>query len=210
MDYYGDCELLGIPKTVSDNRPIGKGSVFRKLGSNIIKEDNISFNATYFADLQFGFEKSGMDKIIHVFRAFFHYNNDFDKFAMDGINAFNSCARLRMLYEIAKNRPRAYPHCKAMYGRESNMWIFGFEDFIRKIPCGAGVHQGDIIATWCYAMCIYPFFKKLQTILTLTKGVSMFYIDDGNTKSKPETTLEIIRYIKSYGKYYGYHLNMEK
>jgi hypothetical protein len=37
-----------------------------------------------------------------------------------------------MLYEIAKNRPRAYPHCKDMYGRESNMWIFGFKDFIRK------------------------------------------------------------------------------
>ena len=210
MNYYGDCELLGIPKTVTDNRPIGKGSVFRKLGASIIHEDNKSFNINYFADLQFGFESSGMDKIIHSFRAFFNYSDDFDKFAMDGVNAFNSCARNRMLFEIAKNRPRSYPHCKAIYGRVSNMWIFGFQDYIRKIPSGVGVHQGCVVANWCFSMSCYPFFKKLQSILTVTNGISMFYIDDGNSKSKPEATIEVIKYIKDNGKYYGYELNMAK
>jgi hypothetical protein len=38
----------------------------------------------------------------------------------------------------------------------------------------------------------------------------MFYIDDGNVKSKPASTLEIIKYIKNNGKYYGYQLNMNK
>ena len=38
----------------------------------------------------------------------------------------------------------------------------------------------------------------------------MYYIDDGNIKSKPETTLEVIKYIKDNGKYYGYQLNTAK
>ena len=46
-----------------------------------------------------------------------------------------------------------------------------------------------------------------RSIRTITTKYSD---SDGNIKSKPETTLEVIKYINSNGKYYGYHLNMEK
>ena len=89
-----------------------------------------------------------------------------------------------------------------MHGKVSSMWIFGFDDHIRRIPSGVGVHQGDIIATFCYSMCNHPFFKKLQSIMDQSDSASMFYIDDGNSKYKPKThfsfdrVLDFIRRVK--------------
>ena len=124
-----------------------------------------------------------------------------------------------MLFEIAKHVPQAFPYFNEMYGSISNMWVFGFNDIIRKIPSGVGVHQGDVVATWGYSMGTLPFFRKITHILNPptiyrsidnVKGVGVFFIDDGNTASTPSTTIEAIRYIKTKGKYYGYELNMKK
>jgi hypothetical protein len=217
LQFFRDQELIGALKpnddknAEADYRPLCMGGTLRKIIATAIFRSSKEFNDVHFQKLQYAFEKSGTEKVINVMRKTFQNRKEFDIYKIDGTNAFNSCNRTRLLFEVKKNFPIAYNFIRAMYLLDSNMWIYGFSDEIRKIIASIGLQQGCPLSSWGYAMVILPLLKKLAEILnTPLEGIIKAFVDDLTIAGSPDKMLEAIEYIKDQGKFYGYTINFNK
>ena len=207
---FQDNELCAVPKGDSSAvRPIGINGVMRKIPSALAFRSTNQFNINYFKNLQFAFDASGTEKIIHSFRTVTELKPTWDRFAMDGNNAFNSCNRKRALFEIKRHFSRLFPLLKAMYGESSTAWYYGLSDSIQGIDSVEGFQQGDVLAAWMYAMTIHPFLQGLCDILG-TNGFVQFFVDDGNLAGDFEYLYAAIQYIIKEGSKFGYTINFRK
>jgi hypothetical protein len=170
FDFIRDTELLAIPKGEEDIRPLGLGSIMRKLCSILFLRSTNDFNSKHFKDLQYGVDKEGCAKIIHSGRVYRELYPNRDFFCMDGKNAYNSCSRTRGLCEVKKLFPLIVPFLRNIYGTSSNGWYWS-KDFenVTPIDCMEGWHQGDVLGTWLYSITINPFLQG-PVISSVTKA----------------------------------------
>jgi hypothetical protein len=213
--------LVALMKDDKSTRPIGMGSIYRKICSSIMLAYTFqghpafggeSFNQHHFANLQFGLDSKGTEKIIHFFDLFAELNPEYDQFFADGSNAFNSVSRLLGIEEAHTFFPQFTPFLMKIYNEESFGCYFGLKQGVQKIKSREGFHQGCSLASWLYCMASQPFLRKLATILQVNsaKGAVKAFIDDLNIASDTHKTLEALRCIETDGKTIGYKLNRKK
>ena len=146
-----DNELIAIPKSDSDIRPIGIGSTIRKVASMVAFNRLREFNKKYFSKFQYGSNKNGGERIIHDirFRRDQHPSHDF--YAIDGVNAFNNANRLIGLQQVLSKTPQVFAFVREMYLSSSNGWYYG-PDMTYPIKSVNGFHQGDF-----GILVVYPY-----------------------------------------------------
>ena len=221
IQFFKDQELVGVKKPsnnslqdyVADYRPLCMGGTLRKIVATAIFRLSKKFNDEHFHRLQYAFDKSGTEKIIHVMRQTLngYKDTEFDFYKIDGSNAFNSCNRSRLLFEVKKNFPLAFNFIRSMYLSSSNMWIYGFSNHVRNIQSVEGVQQGCPLSSWCYAMVTLPFLKKVAVELNAPlNGIVKGFVDDLTIAGPTENLLRTISYIKQEGSFYGYSINFGK
>jgi hypothetical protein len=222
LPFLADNEIIAIPKAVDDIRPIGMGGVLRKLASTVIfQETSIDFNKSYFGDLQLAFYPAGIEEVVHSFNINMQVHPDWDVFAMDADNAFNSANRLQTLLTIKEHFPSALPLLLDMYLEESNGWLFGLTDGIAPIKSSEGFHQGDVLATWAYSMGIQPLIKRISETIRnefierfgeriVLQILIKFYVDDGNISAPHEIMVRIIELFYEWGPQFGYKIKNNK
>jgi len=110
--------------------------VMRKIPSTLDFRSTKTFNQNYFSNLQFAFQSNVTERIIHPYKAITSLKPTWDRFAIDGNNAFNSCNRNRALFEIKKNFQDLFQLLSAMYGNSSSVWYYGlYDDHIYSRNC---------------------------------------------------------------------------
>jgi len=208
--------LLGLPKGDTDLRPIGMGSLYRKIASTIaFKHTVVDFNPKYFNTLQLALTRGGCEQIVHAFQTHIEMHPDHDVFAIDADNAFNSANRLKGLSEILDNYPSLFPLMRDMYLHPSQGFVFGHPTGIKYIVAEEGLHQGDVLGTWGYIMTIQPMLEGLSTMVRSEFGDEMvslvkFYVDDGNIAAPHHIMVRIIEFLKTEGPKYGYKIKATK
>ena len=208
--FLSDSELIGIPKDANDVRPIGIGSVLRKIVCKHLVQHNAHAIKQCFPN-QHGMDIGGAERIVHDFNHIHDTHPEWDMFAMDAINAFNSCNRFTGLQHTMINVPGVFKHIFNMYGHNpTHNWFFGKPHGIDYIEAHDGFTQGDTLATFMYCMSIQPFVDGLSRILTDYSGICRFYIDDGNICAPHDVMIQALEYIIAEGPSYGYHLNLNK
>ncbi len=208
--FLSDSELIGIPKGDQDVRPIGIGSALRKIVSKYLIQHNQHALKHCFPN-QHGMDISGTERIIHDFNHTTDTHPDWDTFAMDALNAFNSCNRYLGLHQLLLKAPGIFKHVMNMYGHPpTHNWFFGKPHGIDNIEAHSGFTQGDTLATLMYCMSIQPFVDGLTSILTNSQGIARFYIDDGNICAPHDVMIRALNYVVEEGPKYGYELNLRK
>ena len=196
------------PKKPEDVRPIGKGDVLRKIASKLCLQsiEKSMFNEKHFEKLQYATFRNGTEQIIHSFRLASDMHPEWDKFAMDGDNAFQRISRLVGLHQTMHHFPAALPFLRSMYGDSSHAWYLGERDHIFPVLSAEGSHQGDVMGTWMFIMALHPFLLQLQQILEQSggNGIIKFYVDDGNIAADFETMTKLLKYVLEEGPRYGF------
>jgi hypothetical protein len=150
-------ELVAIPKSNNDVRPIGIGSCLRKIASKCaFNSISREFQRQHFAGKQYVMERQGMETILHSLMCKREVNPHWDLFAIDADNALNSANRMVGLLEVSKRVKVLLPLMRAMYLGNSDGWYLGPEGGNEAVLSQAGYHQGDVLATWMYIIIIQP------------------------------------------------------
>ena len=157
-DTLRDNELIALPKSNGDVRPVGMGSSIRKICSILFlsmtsrkelsddgSEAVSSFNESHFARFQYGMAPKGTEIITHISRLSLEKYPERDVFFMDADNAFNQASRLKGLIETMKHFPIIIPFLNNIYGQDLNGWYFGLTSGITPIMSHEGFHQGDVL-----------------------------------------------------------------
>ena len=217
---YSDIHLLAMDKPPDDVRPIGLNDLERKIVSELMIKRHKDEVEILFGKVQLAMKKSGMEGIIHNFRAATDFMQHLDKLFADGKNAFNSSSRDRMLLEVARKFPLMFPFVQKMYAKGSAAWSSGVDQSTIKILIEEGVTQGDVLGVFLYCLTILPFLEGLDEVLNKGnsgKGPSkkgeartMAYVDDLNAMAKHKAMVRGIKYIIREGPKYGYILNPKK
>jgi hypothetical protein len=215
-EYLRDNEIIALPKANGDIRPIGMGSVLRKLCSLVLlsdthgKEDDAKcFNDSHFGDLQYGMHSKGGERIIHASRLALEKSPSRDFFAMDASNAFNSVSRVKGLLEVYRNRPNLFPFIHKLYAQNSVGWIADDDNNIDQVLSQEGFHQGDVLGSWLFCMALHPFLLGLKNILG-EHGFVKFFIDDGQISANFERMCLAVDYIQKFGPAYGFIIKPSK
>ena len=216
-----DNELIALPKSDTDIRPIGIGSTLRKLAALVVMNRLQSFNKKHFSYLQYGMKSNGMEQIIHNMRVRNSLFPDFDVFCMDADNAFNRANRLRGLEQVMLHFPEALPFLREMYLHSTDGWFSASPDLYR-IGSNSGYHQGAVLASWLFNMTIQPFLRKVREEIRefcendedlseqFDNTFMGFYIDDGNIIAPREIMARLVKALKRHGPEYGFHIKPNK
>ena len=213
---FRDNHLLGIPKSDHDLRPIGMGSVYRKIAASIgFKRAAAEFNTKHFNTKQLALTQGGCEQIVHAFQVHMDDHPDHDLFCIDADNAFNSANRYMTLLETLQNFAGLYPFMRDMYKDPSNGFVFGHPSRITSVISEEGLHQGDVLGTWGYIMAIQPMLEDLHTQLRSKFGDEVealvkFYVDDGNIAAPHHVMLFILDFLRAEGPKYGYKIKPTK
>ncbi|MEY4350407.1 MAG: hypothetical protein RL078_454, partial [Bacteroidota bacterium] len=211
-------KLVAIPKPDDSIRPIGMGSIFRKLCSSIIFTQTFSshadfdgnpFNESYFKNLQYGVDERGCEKILLCFQQYLQLHPDHDLLCCDARNAFNSLSRLKGLEETFKYFKDLIPFMNKMYLEESFGCYYGLAEGVQKIESREGFHQGCILACWLFSMAFHPFLKQLSDIME-TDGLVKAFVDDTTIAGTKTKILEALQVISAEGESIGFKLNVNK
>ena len=215
--------LIAIEKPDKTIRPIGMGSIFRKLCCGIFLAYTFqghpmfqgeSFNKMHFSNLQYGVDSMGSEKIIHYFDLFMEANPESDVFFADGSNAFNSTSRLKGIEEAHTYFPQMTPFLMKIYYENNYGCYFGLKEGVQKIPSVEGLVQGCILGSWLWCMSNHSFLKGLSNILVTdsiqTSGTIKSFIDDTNLGGKTPKMFEALRYMFTEGPKIGFTLNKKK
>lgn len=205
--------LIALPKSKTDIRPIGMGSLYRKVASKVIFKAALNFNREKFGDFQYAFRSSGMEVILHEFELLKYAKPEWDIFTIDADNAFNNADRIKGLCEVRDNFPQAFPFLRSMYLYDSCQYCC-MDGIVHNIPSLKGFHQGDVLGTWCYVMTIQPLLQALHNHLENKFGENkcriMFFVDDGNLCGEHEVIVEAVSFLKTNGPQYGYNIKPNK
>jgi hypothetical protein len=216
-DLLRDNELVAIPKSNNDVRPIGMGSTLRKLCSLILLNSTMmrtdgetkNLNDELFGGRNYGMSRSGCESIVHTMRLCMELHADKDMFCMDADNAFNRASRIRGLCETFEKCPHFLPFLKSMYDEISNGWFFEKALTVRGFESREGFHQGDVFGSWLYCLSMKKFIDNLCEKVE-GSGWVKFFIDDGNICCDSEKMMEALDLILSDGPKFGYVLKMNK
>jgi len=167
-----------------------------------------SFNQLHFGKVQLGMTEAGCEKIIHHFRVYSESFPEHDMFFADADNAFNRASRFIGLTELKTHFPHIFPFIKNIYGSLSNGWFFS-ESGPVAIPSSEGYHQGDVLGSWLFCLTLQPILVSLVRRLE-SRGLIMFFIDDGNFACHFDEMVEILDLLIHEGREFGYHLNRSK
>ena len=206
-----DCEMFGGPKKdPGDVRPIGIGSIFKKLVGLWHRNRLTGFNKEQFGDVQFALKPNGAESIISAFNVSLETMREKHKLALDGKNAFNSCNRSLGMREIWQFQKEVLPYFQTGYVQEDpKLWYFGMAEGIKPIQFEEGFMQGDVLATWAYIMTIQPFLLQLKEILG-EEDFNMFFVDDGNLVADHDKAKAALMHIFTEGPRYGYNVQKLK
>ena len=217
MNALAQIELVPLLKENGDLRPIGMNFAIRKVVSLLIihtlkvreSKDEPTFLENHLPPLQMALESNGTEKIAHAMALDFELNPERCKFAIDGINSFNTVSRNQALINVRKHVPHILPFVRAMYGHSSKAWYYGLKEGITHIDVNEGSTQGDVLGTFCYAMAIHPFLQEMKRILG-DQGFLAFFVDDGNVSADFDTMCAVLDYVDKEGAKYGYFINKDK
>ena len=209
LSFFTDCQILALPKSQTDVRPIGLTGVYRKLIVSFALRHVHTATETFIAPHQYGMSKHGTEVVIHTVRSLMEANPHFDVFAMDASNAFNRVSRLSALSTIKEHFPSVFNLILRLYGANTNLWFHGLDSGICSILSSEGSIQGDAAGTWFFVVALQPLLSGLQTILG-DRGSSLFFVDDGTLVGDPAVLTRAIDYLIQQGPKYGFHLNLEK
>jgi hypothetical protein len=211
--------LVALPKKDGSVRPIGMGSVWRKIiSSHFFSETYVpclhyaassSFNDGHFKGLQFGTLPRGCETILHSFNHHVEARQDQDTLFADASNAFNSLSRQKGLEETFKYFPDHIPFLREIYLKPSFGAYFGLKQGIKLIPSKEGFHQGCIQACWLFSMAFHPFLRTLVQIVGHT-GIVKALVDDTNISATTAKMFEAITHINSEGRKIGFMMNPKK
>lgn len=206
---FRDIDLIAVPKSGNDIRPIGVNNLDRKIAGFAVNAAAKEFSVNHFHGLQYCMEKNGCEKIIHTFRASMELRPEFDCFFMDGENAFNNLIRATALKEIRDHFPAILPYALSIYGSSSKAWFSNEANPVLQISSEEGVHQGDVNAMFIHAMGTLPFVKRLRDSLG-NDGFVKFFADDGNITAPFDKMVDCIRVVLEEGPKVGYFLKFTK
>jgi hypothetical protein len=125
MEFFRTNLLLDLPKSAEDIRPIGIGTMLRKVSAQFIDRfAKKHFNRKHFKNFQYGSKKGGMEQIIHQVNTLRSRFPRWDIFSMDAENAFNRANRFIGLTEMLVHCPKAFSFMNEIYFFQSNQFFF--------------------------------------------------------------------------------------
>ncbi len=205
--------LLALPKSNSDVRPIGVGTMLRKVASKLVFRESWQFNKEHFKKYQLALQPAGMEEVIHMLNTSRSIHPDWDLFSIDAENAFNSANKFKGLGETHDKFPKAFPLLKQMYLDGASQFVYR-DGKVRTIPSNCGFHQGDVLGTWCYIMSLQPLLEALGEHLEEEfPGEHMcvlFYVDDGNLCGPHHMVVSAVKFLLTKGPQYGYRIKSTK
>ena len=202
---FADCEVIAGEKC----RPIAPSTVYRKIAGFCLLQDIHKKTKKHFQGLQESMNKNGIENIVNLFKLNLEVHPEQDTFAMDAVNAFNSCNRKLALVTILKEFPEALTFARFLYGEASKVWYHGLHEGTQSIDLQEGFQQGDPIATWCYNVAIQPLVQSMQQ-LQGQQGFTKFFVDDGNIAGNFDSNVQVIQLLLAQGPQYGYNLHLGK
>jgi hypothetical protein len=161
--FFSSNLLLALPKSANDIRPIGIGTLLRKVTSKFVENaarDEV--NGKIFEKFQHALRRGGMEEIIHSINLFRSKHPKWDVFGLDADNSFNSANKFIGLSQVLRRFPKAFSFVHQMYFHQSNQFFFAQDGEIRVIPAVVGLHQGDVLGTWMFIMTIQPLLEGLM------------------------------------------------
>lgn len=201
---FTDCEAVAIPKGDNEVRPIGKGSIDRKVASKAVSWlINKKIKHTFGKCKQKALDPKATESIAIRVSHVKDEEVEWDMFMPDSMNAFNMSSRKRALYEVMKSMPEIYPYLSLLYGDTSNMWYWGIEDGIEVIESKEGSQQGCNLGNLMCGLAFMPLTKKVSDIIN-GRGYSEFYVDDGNIACPFDVMKEVVSHILERGPDVGY------
>ena len=69
LSFFTDCQILALPKSQTDVRPIGLTGVYRKLIVSFALRHVHTATETFIAPHQYGMSKHGTEVVIHTVRS---------------------------------------------------------------------------------------------------------------------------------------------
>ena len=206
-----DAHIIAIPKSATDDRPIGLQTLYRKIPTSISIRSLLPDLRRSFQSLQFGVSPCGTETVIHSINIIHQAHPDYDVYFADGINAFNSASRIEALLQLQQHYPEAYSYAHQFYGSSSSLWHDFNPPTVDFIPSSEGFQQGDPASTLLYCLAIHNFLHGLQTyLLSLGPCLPLFFVDDGTIIGPHEIVVAAISYINEHGPRVGYRLNTSK
>ena len=138
-----------------DVRPIAIGETLRRLTAKIICLQLKSDLATHFAPLQHGVATPGRSEMLvqHI-QMLLESNSELGILKTNISNAFNSVSRQQFLDEVIIHFPQIHAHVQQIYGITSPLLYFN-RKYVSVIPSEEGVHQGDPLDSFLFALSIY-------------------------------------------------------
>jgi hypothetical protein len=209
-------ELIALPKSDTDVRPIGIGSTIRKVAALMAFKQLDTFNDDHFSTLQYGLKQSGIEHVVHKVSIVREKHPDWDLFALDADNAFNGANRVIGLQQVAKHAPQVFPFLKEMYLHASTGWYRGLADGIKSVNSYWGFHQGDVLASWLYMLTIHPLLLMLHEKISeefpevASQYLNCWYVDDGNIVAPRPIMIRLVQLLREHGPRYGYIIKSTK
>lgn len=208
-----DNMMTAISKGADDVRPIGIGTMYRKLASLVAFHSLREFNDEHFQRFQYGLRHSGCESIIHTLRLRMEQHEGYDLFAMDADNAFNRANRMIGLQQVMVHTPYLLPMLRHIYLCDSNCW-YTTDDTVSAIHSKHGYHQGDVLASWLYILTIQPLLQLIDDTITQEFPDNHYYqgwyVDDGNIHAPRDVMYRIIEILQQRGPEYGYNIKRNK
>ena len=122
---------------------------------------------------------------------------------VDLVNGFNLSSRSHMFEEVRRLMPELSPWVESCYG-VSSVLNFGSGS----IPSTAGVHQGDPLGPFLFALTQQPVIKLLQEVESLVENC--WFLDDGTLIGTKEALIQAWDILVKEGEPRGLFLSQEK
>ena len=99
--FFASNLLIALPKSIDDIRPIGIGTMLRKIAAQFIANDaRGAFNNEHFKLYQLALKPGGMEEIVHALQLLLSKHPYFDVASLDASNAFNRANKYVGLMQI--------------------------------------------------------------------------------------------------------------
>lgn len=220
MPALRDNHQVALLKPNGDIRPIGMGSVIRKIASSVcFQYTQQEFNKRHFVKDQLALVPGGIEHAVHSFQIAYENEVETEKdwhiVSLDADNAFNKASRFVGLSETKKHIPEMLPVMREMYLDDSNGWYYGLASGIEAIKSAEGYHQGDTMAGWGFLMTLNPLLKSLEEKIKDAFGerehwMGKYYVDNLTFSASWPVMQVILSHIELEGKKYGFTFSKSK
>jgi hypothetical protein len=210
--FLAACQLVPLPKGVTDIRPIAIPHLARKIAEKCMAEIFAGDFERHFRGLQFGVATpNGMEKIIHEMAEAKKSNPENDIILLDSENAFNNMDRDAAIQEIKSAFPEILPYVLSTYNQSTNLFLAMDDGSVETLASTMGAHQGAPLGSLIYSAGQHPLLRGVSEILkTKENAKARGYIDDTSVQGHIDDIEDGLNYLVRESPKFGIKFKNEK